>query len=134
MDGGGEWVDEVSGETAADRQQAREGGGEGEARIQKGKGFWQGNPSTGPQPELAMTHPALPGSNQSFITSNKIALTHCLRSIFVWFHPPDPAQLLHNRSLPSLSDVLLFCPAPHYLSAQILTAGTTRRALRGRAK
>lgn len=79
---GGEWAEEVSEECDEAQQRAREraelDGRRGEAQIQMGKYFGKQTP-TGPLPKPpAMTHPAPPESNHSFISSNKIALSHCL--------------------------------------------------------
>lgn len=105
---GGEWVDEVSEESDADQQRARGGGGE-ERLGSRGEGILASNPSTGPQQKPAVTHPALPGSNRSFITSNKIALTHRLHSIFVSFLPPELSQVVSSsRSCSLMHSSLLF--------------------------
>lgn len=76
MDGWEEWVDEVRRE-----QCGSEGGVEGGWRLQStGQGILASSPWTGPQQTPAVTRPALPGSNQSFFTSNKIFLAHSLHT------------------------------------------------------
>lgn len=105
---GGEWAGEVGHENNADQQRA--GGGGGEERLGfRGEGILASNPSAGPQQKPAMTRPALPGSNQSFITSNKIALTHCLHGVRVFFVLLDLFQLWNLFSL-LLCNVLCFPP------------------------
>lgn len=105
---GGEWADEVSEGSNADQQWTRRGAEEVEERRglhSDGKVFWQATLPTGAQLKLlAMTHPAPPESNLRFISSNKIALTHCLYSIFVSFLPPDLSQVVSNGSV---------CPLRH---------------------